>query len=140
MYGSRALLVSVAISVLMTNECVFFCAADVSLCGRGNEDDWGRRGHERQAVTSSVRCPPCISSHVSRAVVVVCVKMCMWVVFFLPSGLDLFSAWLHFAPEFQFGMSMGRNTNYAQHNPVSAALLLLNKSQAITDYNPFQIL
>lgn len=126
-----------------------FCAADVSLCGRGNEDDGGRRGNEDGGGGGTRgRLLHRLSDvlHVSQAMCQGQLWLCMWRLyvyvggFFLPSRLDLFSAWLHFAPEFQFGMSMGRNTNYAQHNPVSAALLLLNKSQAITGYNPFQIL
>lgn len=57
-----------------------FVAADVSLRAlrRRRLEEGGRRwGHKRQAVTASVRCPPCISSHVSRAVVVAFVGECL---------------------------------------------------------------
>lgn len=45
----------------------------------GRKGSEGGRGHKRQAVTSSVRCPPYVSSHVSRAVVIMHVKiLCGW--------------------------------------------------------------
>lgn len=94
MYGPRALLVSVAISVLIegcsawqTN--VSFCAADVSLCGRGNEDDGGRRmwgGYTRGRLLRRLS----DVLHVSQAMCQGQLWLCMWrlyvfVGFFFPA-------------------------------------------------------
>lgn len=91
-----------------TKKCVFMCSRcySVPLCVcRAADAEEEEGGRVRQAVTSSVRCPPCISNHVSRIAVFfllvrvksLCVRGSF---FFLPSRLDFFSVYLHFTQNF----------------------------------------
>lgn len=91
-----------------TKKCVFMCSRcySVPLCVcRAADAEEEEGGRVRQAVTSFVRCPPCISNHVSRIAVFFSTCACQEFVyervfFFLPSRLDFFSVYLHFTQNF----------------------------------------
>lgn len=96
-----------------TKKCVFMRSRCYSLplcvcraADAGEEEEEG--GRVRQAVTSSVRCPPCISNHVSRIAVffflLVRVKsLCVWESLFFPAfQTRLLFSLSPFYPEFQF--------------------------------------
>lgn len=91
-----------------TKKCVFMCSRcySVPLCVcRAADAEEEEGGRVRQAVTSSVRCPPCISNHVSRIAVFFSTCACQEFVyervfFSLPSRLDFFSVYLHFTQNF----------------------------------------
>lgn len=120
------------------------CAADVSLwlyvctvllmVDRMEE----RRGAEEAGCyfycqMSSMYLKPCVKDSC------VCVNVCVCVC--LPSRLDFFSAYQLLAQNFGFRVHGKEYKSCATQSFVeSAARLLLNKSQAITEYNPFHIL
>lgn len=96
-----------------TKKCVFMrsrcysvplCVCRAADAGEEEEEEGGR---VRQAVTSSVRCPPCISNHVSRIAVFffyLCVsRLCVLESLFFPAfQTRLLFSLSPFYPEFQF--------------------------------------
>lgn len=92
-----------------TKKCVFMrCRCySVPLCVCRAADAGEEGGRVRQAVTSSVRCPPCISNHVSRIAVFfstcACQEFVCERVFFFPAfQTRLLFSLSPFYPEFQF--------------------------------------
>lgn len=128
-----------------------FCAADVSVGGCTCVADgggwWGGGWGAQEAgcyifcQMSSMYLKPCVKGSCV-CVSVKSVYVCVCVFFCLPDQTSFRLSSI--LPKISVCMSMGRNTNHAQQSLVelleSTALLLLNKTQAITEHNPFQIL
>lgn len=130
----------------MTNECVFLCCRCEFVCagllmgGRRGEKGWGggdRRGRLLQRLSdvlhvSQAMCQGQLWSCAERLHLYGSVSFC------LPdeTSFELSST----LPQISVGDVNGMEYKSRATQSMSTALLLLNKSQAITGYNPFQIL